>query len=255
MLGWYSGQLNQTEKCIEIYRRLCGIEPENYFALGKYLANLGREDEAADAYQQGWDRSADRVRASIHSKWLVDYYYRKKEKEKALTIAKRASESYSYLGLFTMADLLEKMEDLEGAEKYYVRIRERYDDPGVLVAFYRRHGKQAGYNHRREGLMKELFPNAMNKVSIEDFKGQPSSGVRFRNRNQTMRQHGLKAGDVIVAMDGYRVENYGQYRAIIKMKDDPDFSVIVWRTSRYFEVKANLPDRLFNWQVETYSGA
>ncbi len=254
MAAWYKSE-EQPDKSIAIYERLCTLEPDNYFILGAYLVDLGRKVEAAQAYQKGWDLSGDSVSAANNSEWLVNHYYENGEKQKAMEIAGRAAKVYSYTGLWVMADLLEKMDNLEAAEEYYSKIRQRYEDPGVLVGFFRRHRDESNYKNKYDHLMAQLFPDAMVTVVLEDFTVPPKSGVKFRNTNRTMREFGLKTGDVIVAMDGIKIDNCDQYRAIVNDADNPEFSVIVWRNNSYERLKANLTRRYFNWQMENHSGA
>ena len=250
---WYEAS-TQTDKAITAYARLCSLDPDYYFTLGDLLVKIGRETEAAEAFQKGWDLSTNTVLAANNCQWLVGYYYANNKKEQALAMARRAAETYSQGGLWTMADLLEKMSDLAGAEQYYRKIFERYRDPGDLVGFYRRHRKDGRYQTKCNQLLATLFPKSMQRAALDEFSGQPTAGVSFGSTTQAMRRHGLWEGDIIVAMDGYRVENEAQYWALVNYREHKAFSLIVWQKRGYKKIQIDHDKRYLNSKVETYTG-
>ena len=46
---------------------------------------------------------------------------------------------------------------------------------------------------------------------------------------------GLCVGDVLVALDGYRIANKDQYSIVRDMNGEPDIMYTVWRSSKYLE--------------------
>ena len=50
----------------------------------------------------------------------------------------------------------------------------------------------------------------------------------------------MRFGDIVVAVDGMRVQNLAQYYAVKTASLDPVMRVIVWRDLKYVEVTAPL---------------
>ena len=63
----------------------------------------------------------------------------------------------------------------------------------------------------------------------------------------------LKRGDVLVAIDGFRVENQAQYLFLrdLKQRDTP-LQLIVWDHTGYREVAANPPYRRFGVKLSDF---
>jgi membrane-associated protease RseP (regulator of RpoE activity) len=64
---------------------------------------------------------------------------------------------------------------------------------------------------------------------------------------------GLKPGDVLVALDGFRVHTYDQYRVIRAQKKAPELNLVVWH-GQYRHVAASPPERWLDVQVRSYNG-
>ena len=204
------------------------------------------------AYENGVARSNDAVGISIYCKWLVNYYYDNGREAEAFALAKRAAEVYSAGGLKTLAALLEKSGDLAGAEEYFKRNRERYDQIGPLFNFYERHSEKAEYQARFEELAVQLFPEGLREVDLSDFTLKPEKGVIILSSSQKLREYGLASGDIIVAIDGYQVDNLEQYYIVRDKSDEPQVRFIVWHKNRYLNVDAKLKNRKFGVDIETY---
>jgi hypothetical protein len=63
---------------------------------------------------------------------------------------------------------------------------------------------------------------------------------------------GLRAGDVVVAMDSHPVLNESTYLFVRAMSDAPIMDLIVWQNGKYVEVKASPPGRRFGNQLADY---
>ena len=66
------------------------------------------------------------------------------------------------------------------------------------------------------------------------------------------RAAGIRAGDIIVGLDGWRVDNNDQYQAILAFKDDPMLKLTVSRGGRLIKIEAKSPTRKFGTQLETH---
>ena len=99
--------------------------PGHFLQLGHYLAARHMDKEAAEAYENAIRGEADAVWVSNSCEWIVNYYADHGNMDRAMEIAKFAAEVYSFLGLETMAKLLERLNKPEEAEEYYKKIQER----------------------------------------------------------------------------------------------------------------------------------
>jgi hypothetical protein len=217
-----------------------------------YLARHEPE-KAAAAYQLYVDRASDRVRVANSCDWLVKYYFDHGQQEKAVAIAKMAAEVYSYQGLETYASLLERMADWSGAEENYQKIAERYEDSSPLYLFYKRRqlaGQMLGA--KAEEMERRVFPGGLKAAGISDFSDRPRNGVSIDGSNDRTEANGLRPGDVIVAIEGKRVETFEQYLFIRNLSSDPHFRLIIYRDGKYREVAATAEDRRFEVPMTTF---
>lgn len=244
---------HNSQKYVETLSRICEFNPDYYFTLGGYFADQNLDDQAAQAYQKGMDRSLNRVWAANSCDWLVNYYYDKGEELRAYTIAQEAAEAYSHNGLLTMAKLLEKMKRFEEAEDYFSRMDKRYDSPGDLLRFYQDHADINGYDKKYTERMKKIFPKGTKSVEVSDYSGRPEKGVLIESSSTALRKHNLSRGDVIVAIEGTHVENLSQFYAVRDQSDDPNVEFIVWSDNRYKHVKAHLEGRRFGVSIGDYT--
>lgn len=242
------------DKYVKIISDICELDPGYFFVLGDYLVEQKRKEEAAAAYQKGVNKSTDNILVANNCEWLVNYYYDNGKKDKAYALAVRAAEVYSYGGLETMAGLMEKMNRIEEAEDYYLRIKERYDQTGELAGFYFRHSDVPKYNGKLKKLLKKLFPDDLKEVTLSDFKTVPKKGVIITSSSKKLNSYNLSRGDIIVALDGYLIETLEQYNAVRSFKDDEKIEFIIWLHGEksYRHVKAKLADRKFGVCIETY---
>jgi tetratricopeptide (TPR) repeat protein len=246
---------NKPQEFQSAYEKICAIDPNQYMTLGYYLATMKMPVEAAAAYQKAVDIAPNRVWVANDCGWLVDYYYDHGQQEKALEVATMAAEVYSHQGLEIMARLLERLGRLDEAEDYFGKINERYDDSGPLFAFYiRQDNAHPGGSYSRKRLRYEhrLFPNGLQHVTLKDFSGSPSDGAQFTASNSTLDYWKLKAGDVVVAFDGYRIHNEDQYVTVRSFSDSPKMVLIVWHDGRYAEFPLELQGRRFGVNLVTY---
>ncbi len=239
----YGAALNQA----------AALSPAYYLTLGKYYVDHRMEPEAARAYQDAIDHGADAVAVSASCGWLVDYYYDHGQQDRALTIARLAAEVYSFNGLETMAHLLEQMDRVPEAETYYKKISDRYNKSAPLDSFYARQAAtHPEYAPKKRGAESEVFPQGMQAVTLEQLLGKPADGVRVEGENDLSRQAGLKAGAIVVSIDGKRIHNMEQYKYVRALSDSPELTLLVYQDERYQAIHAHLPDRKFNLDFFTW---
>jgi tetratricopeptide (TPR) repeat protein len=243
------------DKHLALYKQAAEMNPNQYDDLAWVLLHSGHEKEAAEAYQNWFDKGTDRVLVSNGCDWLVDYYYDHDQKDKALAIAKDAAEVYSSRGLATMAHLMERMGRLDEAEEYGKKIQERYNDSSNLIAFYKRQLDKgnASYKSKYDDTIRTIFPQGLKQVTLADFSGPPTGGMRFQATNAAMRSNGVSSDQVIVALDGYKVESVAQYTMTRGFSDSPNMQLIVWDGKTYQTLRVNQPGRLFGVGMQDYS--
>lgn len=108
---------------------------------------------------------------------------------------------------------------------------------------------RAKYNSLHE----KVFPRGLKKVTIGSFAGVPAAGCSIVSDSVPLQIAGLQVGDIIVALEGFRIENEEQYAHIDAMTTDPNMNLIVWRDDRYVEIWAWVRDRKLDASLQTYT--
>ena len=228
------------------------LDPAAWFDLGTHLRAEGKDDAAADADRKGFDQAYDQVGMSNAVGPLIDYYFDHDRKEEAEMVAKRAADVYSANGLSLYGLLLEKMGRLDEAEQNLKDLADRYGDKDNLNKLYAAHPDH--FQDQAKQLTDKTFPHGMEKVTLSSFSTQPRAGCVFTTNSPLLEQASLQVGDVVVALDGYRVESEDQYIYIVALSKGP-MDLIIWRNDRYLEVHASPPDRKFQIDLQTYNPA
>ena len=233
---------------------ICALEPDPFITLGKYFVGHGMVPEAANAFQNAFEKARDRVHVANSMEWLVKHHFENGRTDEALKIAKDAADSYSATGLETMASLLEKMQRLPEAEEYFKKIRDRYDDPGALQTFYARNRERSPqFAESADALMSSMFPQGQEKVQVQELSDAPRDGVLINSSSDLLRRLGLKAGDVIVGIDGIRVRTDAQYLYLRDQAADQPMTLTVWNGARYAQVAVNVPKRWMGCDIVTFA--
>jgi tetratricopeptide (TPR) repeat protein len=249
----FAYEKNNPAKYAEQLEKMAQFKPDEYFQLGAMYAQQSKTEKAKQAYENGIRLCRDSVHMSNSCSWLVNYYFDHGEKDKALELAQRAADVYSARGLETLAKLYERMNKLDQAEEYFKKMQERYDDPGDLAVFYKAHRTanprfKSGY----ESIVKSIFPQGLQKVDATKLTYAPDVGISITSSNAKLHEHGLRVGDIFVAVQGYRVANVSQYRFACEMDGTPDLEFIVWNGKHYQTVKANLPEHRWGCSINAY---
>jgi hypothetical protein len=124
-----------------------------------------------------------------------------------------------------------------------------------LFGFYKRQDNaQPGgpYARKRQRYEHRIFPDGLQRVALKDFRESPSDGAQFVTSNETVAYWKLKAGDVVVAVDGFQIHNEQQYDAVRSFSESPKMVLIVWHEGRYAEFPVDLQGRRFGVNLVTY---
>ncbi len=150
------------------------------------------------------------------------------EQEVAVTIGKR-NQSINAMGDWRVFDNLKGLGKIEGLERF--KELERAMPPGAKVWKWEGPGKDgmmlAFGNHRRIG----IGTTELTKQLAEYFGIGDSTGVLVTSvtDDSPAAKAGLKAGDVITAIDGEKVEDAGDLAQGINKKKDGDVTLTVIR--------------------------
>jgi tetratricopeptide (TPR) repeat protein len=239
---------------LELREWACNINPTHCSALGAVFARLNREDEAAASYERAFaDPTFDRVRLANESGWLVGYYQRNRQLERAVDLASTSAAIGSQPGLITAAHLFEDLGRFDDAEELYKQAYTRYDDPSQLLGFYYRAvmvRKEPQYNEDWKSLAPAVFPEGL-KDALVTLDAPPQSGVIIIKDNPNTIKHGIQSGDIIIGLEGFRVENLNQYYAINAFFSKEQMKLTLWRGNLY-TATIRVPNRLMGVQFRSY---
>lgn len=243
--------LNQTlrgpaltpDERIETLQTLINFDPESGLKLGYSLVMAGRPEEAIKAYEIAYQDADDRVAVSNQCQWMIHYYKSKGHDAKAREIADHNADVYSSKGLVSALALAIEEKDAKRAKEYADAISERYNDSRYLpVAAWCAGGD--------EKTLRQTFPDGLKEVTAADIDvTKPVKGVQIMENSVTVRTVGLKAGDVVVAVDGKRVEDYVQYLMLMSAKLDPHTRFLYKRGKKIEEINCVLPERRLDADV------
>jgi hypothetical protein len=187
--------------------------------------------------------------------WLINYYYDHGQQGNAMKVAKHGAEVYSSAGLNAILNLLVRMEKVAEAEEYGKKIQERYNDSGPLITFYQMMAFKGdlGFKAKLAAAIKQVFPSGLQPVMPSSFEGPPMEGIQFAETNKTLALAGLSSKQVVVALDGYRVQNVEQYTTVRSFSKASKMVFIIWNGHVSQEVTAYQPGRRFGVNILSYA--
>jgi hypothetical protein len=220
VIDWAINTARDWDDRLALRRKACALAIGQCLALADDLADV---DEAAAVaeYEKAFRNPAlDQISMSNASGWLVEYYERTGQLVKAMDLAQRSAAVYSGRGLATLAHLLERRARIAEAEEVFMAMSARYPDSlATLAGFLYRQavtGKNAAYLARWTAIEKGLFPNGLQPMATV-MSQKPENGVFVEEDSASSRRVRLQAGDIIVGVDGWKVENKQQYDAAIAL--------------------------------------
>ena len=254
-----------------LLERTCELSVDRCFDRGLFLVETGRFADAAAAYQRAMDEASDRVMAANNSLWLMNYYLDAGKAERARAVAEEAAGTGSYGGMLTEARFLERTGEFDAAESILQDAMRRYgnepknpdeewemqdgdQDADNLLRFYYRmvfEQKKTEYAKRFHALADRDFPNGIERLDRASLCGRPLDGVTVLTTSPIAERRGMKAGDIIVGLDGMRVRTRRQYFAVLDFTDRPEMTLVVFRHPDYVEVKARVPWRLLGMSLRS----
>jgi tetratricopeptide (TPR) repeat protein len=244
---------SDPEDRLRLSRTSCSVAAAECMALGAELASQKQPDAAASEYERAFtDPSVDVVVMANNAGWLVDYYFEKGRTAPALALAERAGNTGAYQGLIIQSYLYERLGRFDDAERTYREAATGYNRPEALIGFYYRAvnvRKQNAYEAVFKQHLAEVFPDGL--VAVASAETQPATGVIVMKDSELSRAAGLQAGDIIVGLEGWRVDNLRQYRAINAFFTGDDMKIAAWR-GRVLQVSVTAPNRLMGIEFRSH---
>ncbi len=224
---------DDPDEYLAAMRRVVAMSPEHLRDVAEYHVEHDRLDDARQTFERWFATSRQEVAVANNAEWMVRDYFMRGQLAKANELADRAAHTYSPSGLLTRARLYDWTGNFKSAEEYYRREHERYDDPAALVGFLLR-------QHREgidvDALKWKVFPGGVVSVAVPMLRDAPLSGVEVVAVEKIGEKRGIHPNDIVVAVDGVRVNNLAQYYAAKTMAVSPTMRLTVWRELRYTEV-------------------
>ncbi len=238
-------------------KQACAANADQCLRMANELVDRGADEEAVRAYERAVRSARDRVAVSTSTRWLVQHYFEAGRDARALEVARMSAEVHSAAGLDILGQLTERMGRYEEAEGAYVALAAAYRDEAYrLPAFYFRHERRVGdgrFRAQAAAAEKELFPAGLKRASIADLRalearngpsGAARTGFPFMEEpSKGQKALGLRMGDTILVLDGYRVFNEQQYACVLWLSDGPEVTMIVLRDGKDFVELAGKMER------------
>ncbi len=230
-------------------------DPNTYIELSVYF-NDRKDIALAEKYLLLARGKADAVYFSNACDFLVKHYAASGRLAEAEDLAKEAADTYSAGGLGTYAWLKEYRQQWPDAAQTYKAIDERYDkagDSAHLGYVMRRKLAGEGWLPEYQKIVDTYFPGGIQKVALASLSNTPpTTGIRFSKTTESLQKAGIDPSDIIVGLDGIRVENRDQYMAARKLSDSPDMVFLIWDGQGYAAMQAHQPGRRFGLDVRNY---
>lgn len=244
-----------TQDLLALQRKACAISPRDCLALASTLLYWAEDEPAAAReYEQAFaDPDLDSIARAVDSKWLTTYYHRTKQVDKAVALAEQVVRTGSGAGYITHGWLSERLGILDRAEEDFMANVKAYDNKTGLLGFYYRRvevDKNEAYGAKYAHWLAEVFPDGLQPEPTA-MPGQPQKGVFVYKDSPYSRKYGVRSGDIIVGLEGWRVDNAEQYFAINSFKDDAEMKLTLWR-GQLVTIDAKSPTRLLGTELQTH---
>jgi hypothetical protein len=255
-----------------ILERECALTVWHCYNLGFHRVRTGDIAGAVRAYEDGLARARDEVGASHNILWLMNHYLDEGNVEKARALAERAVGTGSGPGMIAMSRFRERTSDFAGADQQLRALIARYgnrpqtpeereeardgrQDEDELIGFYYRMvyvRKMAAYEPRFLELTRKDFPQGLEHLEPHDFAGRPEDGVFVLKSWPYAERAGIKMGDIVVGLDGFRVRTRRQYMVVRSFSDSPEMTLLLFRHPGMREVKARSVSRHLGFDMRSH---
>jgi tetratricopeptide (TPR) repeat protein len=224
-----------------IVRKHVALDPGFGFRAAEVLRENGNPDEAAEMERRAIPAIDNPIGLSNAVMPLVIYDLEHGQKDEALALAQKAGNVASELGLATYCYAMEYVGRFDEAEAAANQLKTMYSNDSFIYTLHVRHKDH--YPDLYANAVEEAYPNGFVRVTLADFSVAPKAGCLIKSSSDLLAEARLQPGDVIVALDGYRVDSDVQYGFARAMTMNCNMDFIIWRNGKYLEIKAFVPDR------------
>jgi hypothetical protein len=124
---------------------------------------------------------------------------------------------------------------------------------GIVALFVmKRKSAQEARDSVTENQVALAFPEGPEMVSLSSFLWPPTSGVVLQSDSDQFEWVSLHKGDVIVAFDGYRINNEVQFQCQRTRSTKARMDLIFWRTDHYMQITITAPGRNFPMGIAAF---
>ena len=236
--------------------RLCEIISDRCDRLGQLLLISNRDVEAASAYERWITKARDRVGVSNGVTWIVRYHLNHGRPDRAEEIARLAADTGSASGLEVLGELLDRTGRHTEAERLYRDIDEHYDHHTVpLGRFLMRQSLRTGdraLEAKAGELLRPAFPGGLQPVVMHALPVTPDDGIQVAPFGPRAMKTGLRADDVVIGIDGWRVHDGAEFQTITRLAFTDTMTLTIWRNGQYRELKTSVPERWFGSLIHDY---
>lgn len=235
---------------IGLLRDLAALEPDGWIALGLALSADHQDEEASAAFEHAFREATDRVAVANAMGWWVGWLLDHHRDELARQVAEHGRDVFSHAGLQTWVSYCERTGEDDDAEAACQDIWKRYKDADPLLDFWARSaGRRPASAWHLDAEIRRRFPAGRVTATLSEFSGRPRTGCRWSTATDQLIAAGMKAGDVVVAANGFCCENRAQYDLLARLSQDGPLRLIVWNGTAYREVSASTADRSFGCRM------
>jgi hypothetical protein len=241
-------------------RTICALDVDRCAWLGARLVNDAKEAEAVEVYSRYAELARDRVGVSNAIGWLVRRLWDTGQHSRARALAEGAASTRSGSGINLLGYVFEREGRLEDAQQMYELVVNKYGKAsgGELARFCVRRAratKDDTWLLRVPELLPDVFPKGVERAETAWLPAPPKDGMVFTSFGRRALASGLRATDIVVAVDGFRVRSNGQYGVLAHGSFEPRATFTVWRDDRYHEVDVTMPERWLGVGLDTYPSA
>ncbi|NRA39858.1 MAG: hypothetical protein HRU15_17075 [Planctomycetes bacterium] len=232
----------------ETAKRMCMMDANYFVRLAIFYRQLERFDESIVATEKFIRLCSDRVKVSNNLDWAATHLWHNGQKIRAFEMANIAYGTRSSAGYLILSRLHELEGNLEQAEQLLLDQVSHYDNYYFLTLFYQRTKnteklKTGGVKK----VMGNFFPDGFIKFEIPDPVVAPNFGQEITYGSQCTVRHGVKKGDVIVALDGIKVVYDGHLKFLRWLSLGSQAEYTLWDGEKYYTKNVQLPNR--KWGV------
>lgn len=245
------------DECIKDFLKIAQVDPASYFSLAEYCLIVGKVTEAVEFAEKGVEACPDPIVTANFTSWLVAYYLKSNFLQKANTLSKRNINTAAMSALEQLALICEKEGNVLTSESLLYSSVRRYKNSGSLMGFLGRNkDKLPRFKEIFERGKVYFFPDGMKEVTVSDFHGNPQRGLKVTKADWMEPSSPLKAGTIIVAINGVPVEDRIQFDVLTHLTDKDSAAVIFWDGTKFSETEKKFGfSKDLNLRCRDYLGA